>query len=222
MRLLPPSQKPDNPDDPSRPPPQMSWTGEPTRLSCRTHSPALTTPQPFRAEHHHGCAPTPSLPRALPLTSPRRRPRAVLRLQGRPGHIHGLPHDGRPARKGPPPAFLIPSLTDTTSPPNQWINDIADAGGSLYCFHIEAASPSPLPSSRALTSPHLPPTADPIALIDAIHDRKMKAGVAISPDTPSSAITDDVAELADMLLVMTVYPGPCTAPRHAPSADYIV
>ena len=33
---------------------------------------------------------------------------------------------------------------------------------------------------------------------------------------------DDVAELADMLLVMTVYPGPCTAPRHAPSADYIV
>lgn len=35
----------------------------------------------------------------------------------------------------------------------------------------------------------------------------MKAGVAISPDTPSTAIADDVADAADMLLVMTVYPG---------------
>lgn len=35
----------------------------------------------------------------------------------------------------------------------------------------------------------------------------MKAGVAISPDTPASAITDQIAEAADMLLVMTVYPG---------------
>lgn len=35
----------------------------------------------------------------------------------------------------------------------------------------------------------------------------MKAGVAISPDTPSAAVADDVAAAADMLLVMTVYPG---------------
>lgn len=35
----------------------------------------------------------------------------------------------------------------------------------------------------------------------------MKAGVAISPDTPSTAITDLIADAADMLLVMTVYPG---------------
>lgn len=35
----------------------------------------------------------------------------------------------------------------------------------------------------------------------------MKAGVAISPDTPSTAITDEIAAQADMLLVMTVYPG---------------
>ena len=51
------------------------------------------------------------------------------------------------------------------------------------------------------------PTDDPISLIDAIHERKMKAGVAISPDTPSTAITDEIGEAADMLLVMTVYPG---------------
>ena len=35
----------------------------------------------------------------------------------------------------------------------------------------------------------------------------MKAGVAISPDTPSTAITDEIGTAADMLLVMTVYPG---------------
>jgi len=37
--------------------------------------------------------------------------------------------------------------------------------------------------------------------------RNMKVGVAISPDTPSTAITDEVASAADMLLVMTVHPG---------------
>eukprot|EP00914_Ancora_sagittata_P027984 GHVO01054878.1.p1 GENE.GHVO01054878.1~~GHVO01054878.1.p1 ORF type:complete len:153 (+),score=15.70 GHVO01054878.1:29-460(+) len=72
--------------------------------------------------------------------------------------------------------------------PEKWVNDIADAGGSLYCFHIEA-------------------TSDPLSLITAIHDRNMKAGVAISPDTPSTAITDEIGREADMLLVMTVYPG---------------
>lgn len=49
--------------------------------------------------------------------------------------------------------------------------------------------------------------ADPVSLIHAIQARNMKAGVAISPDTPSTAISDEVGELTDMLLVMTVYPG---------------
>jgi len=74
--------------------------------------------------------------------------------------------------------------------PEQWIDDIADieAAGKQYCFHIEAAP-------------------DPISLINKIRERGMRAAVAISPDTPSSAITDEVGNLADMLLVMTVYPG---------------
>jgi len=72
--------------------------------------------------------------------------------------------------------------------PEKWVDAIASAGGALYCFHIEA-------------------TSDPISLINAIHAKNMKAGVAISPDTPSSAITDEVGNAADMLLVMTVYPG---------------
>ncbi len=49
--------------------------------------------------------------------------------------------------------------------------------------------------------------ADPVSLIHAIHERRMKAGVAISPDTASTSISDEVGELADLLLVMTVYPG---------------
>lgn len=35
----------------------------------------------------------------------------------------------------------------------------------------------------------------------------MLAGLAISPDTPSSSITDAMGTAADMLLVMTVQPG---------------
>ncbi|KAK0464924.1 ribulose-5-phosphate 3-epimerase [Desarmillaria tabescens] len=72
--------------------------------------------------------------------------------------------------------------------PEKWVDDIADAGGALYCFHLEA-------------------TTDPLSLIKSIRGRNMKAGVAISPDTPSTAITDEIANAADMLLVMTVYPG---------------
>lgn len=56
-----------------------------------------------------------------------------------------------------------------------------------------------------LTPPLLP--ADPLSVIKLIRDRNMKVGVAISPDTPSTAVTDEIANAADMLLVMTVYPG---------------
>jgi len=88
--------------------------------------------------------------------------------------------------KGVPGIFMDCHMM--VSQPEKWVDDIADAGGSLYCFHIEAAS-------------------DPVSLIHAIHERRMKAGVAISPDTPSTSISDEVGELTDLLLVMTVYPG---------------
>ncbi|KAF9076175.1 ribulose-5-phosphate 3-epimerase [Rhodocollybia butyracea] len=89
-------------------------------------------------------------------------------------------------RKGIPDIFMDCHMM--VAQPEKWVNDIADAGGALYCFHIEA-------------------TSDPLSLIKTIHARNMKAGVAISPDTPSTAITDEIAKEADMLLVMTVYPG---------------
>lgn len=88
--------------------------------------------------------------------------------------------------KGVPNIFMDCHMM--VAEPEKWVSDIADAGGALYCFHLEA-------------------TKDPMSLIDAIHSRNMKAGVAISPDTPSTAITDQVGTAADMLLVMTVYPG---------------
>ncbi|KAI3622478.1 ribulose-phosphate 3-epimerase [Moniliophthora roreri] len=86
--------------------------------------------------------------------------------------------------KGVPGIFMDCHMM--VAQPEKWVNDIADAGGALYCFHIEA-------------------TSDPISLIKAIRDRGMKAGVAISPDTPSTAITDEIGTAADMLLVMTKF-----------------
>ncbi|KAG9007693.1 RIBULOSE-phosphate 3-epimerase [Tulasnella sp. 427] len=74
------------------------------------------------------------------------------------------------------------------SDPLRWVDAIADAGGSLYCFHYEA------------TDNHL-------EVISKIKSRGMKAGVAISPPTPSTVISEEIAEAADMLLVMTVQPG---------------
>ncbi|KAF8507580.1 Ribulose-phosphate 3-epimerase [Hysterangium stoloniferum] len=89
-------------------------------------------------------------------------------------------------KKGIPDIFMDCHMM--VAEPEKWVDDIADAGGALYCFHIEA-------------------TKTPLPLIQAIHAKGMRAGVAISPDTPSTAISDEVGTAADMLLVMTVYPG---------------
>ncbi|KAG8896345.1 RIBULOSE-phosphate 3-epimerase [Tulasnella sp. 403] len=74
------------------------------------------------------------------------------------------------------------------SDPARWVDDIADAGGKLYCFHYEA-------------------TDDHMSVIAKIKSRNMQAGIAISPDTPCTAITKELGNAVDMILVMTVYPG---------------
>ncbi|KZV92486.1 ribulose-5-phosphate 3-epimerase [Exidia glandulosa HHB12029] len=89
-------------------------------------------------------------------------------------------------KKGIPDIFMDCHMM--VAQPEKWVDDIAAAGGALYCFHIEA-------------------TSDALSLIKAIKAKGMQAGVAISPDTPSTAITDEIGNAADMLLVMTVYPG---------------
>lgn len=73
------------------------------------------------------------------------------------------------------------------SKPEQWVEDIAKAGGDQYTFHIEA-------------------TNDPKALIKQIRDAGMKVGCAVKPDTPAETLYE-IAPLLDLALVMTVEPG---------------
>lgn len=44
-------------------------------------------------------------------------------------------------------------------------------------------------------------------MIKSIQSHGMLAGLAISPQTPSTAITDEMFHAADMILIMTVHPG---------------
>lgn len=73
------------------------------------------------------------------------------------------------------------------SKPEQWVQDIADAGGDQFTFHLEA-------------------TADPLALIQQIRDAGMKVGVAVKPGTPVEQVFP-LVDKVDMVLVMTVEPG---------------
>jgi ribulose-phosphate 3-epimerase len=44
-------------------------------------------------------------------------------------------------------------------------------------------------------------------VINLIHEHGMLAGLAISPDTPSDVVTDELGNAVEHLLVMTVRPG---------------
>lgn len=77
------------------------------------------------------------------------------------------------------------------SNPAQWIDEIAASGGSSYTFHLEACKSE----------------TEPLELVQQIHSKGMKACVAISPQTPSTKISDELGSKVDMILVMTVHPG---------------
>ena len=53
---------------------------------------------------------------------------------------------------------------------------------------------------------HYESTENPAEVLKAIRAAGKKSGLSISPDTPAEAI-EELLELADMVLVMTVYPG---------------
>lgn len=72
------------------------------------------------------------------------------------------------------------------NPENQ-LKAFADAGADWITFHYEA-------------------TAHSHRLIQAIHEMGKKAGIAICPGTPVSAL-QDILEYVDLVLVMTVNPG---------------
>ncbi|SCZ87755.1 BZ3500_MvSof-1268-A1-R1_Chr2-3g05223 [Microbotryum saponariae] len=84
-----------------------------------------------------------------------------------------------------------PARASLWRPRAVWVKDVADAGGKSYTFHLEALSE--------------PEKAH--ELVQLIHSTGMRAAVAISPATPSSAISDALGNSVDMLLVMTVVPG---------------
>ena len=71
--------------------------------------------------------------------------------------------------------------------PEKYIDKFIDAGSDGVCFHVEA-------------------TENPGKCIDMIHARGKKAGIAISPDTPVSAIEEYLGNV-EMALVMSVHPG---------------
>jgi ribulose-phosphate 3-epimerase len=71
--------------------------------------------------------------------------------------------------------------------PEQHLGAFADAGASSITVHQE-------------TCPHLHRT------IQRIHDHGIKAGVALNPGTPVSALAD-VIDALDLLLIMSVNPG---------------
>lgn len=73
------------------------------------------------------------------------------------------------------------------SEPLRYIDDFAKAGADMITFHLESDS-------------------DAAATIDAIHQKGLKAGIAIKPKTPAEAVKPYL-DRVEMVLVMTVEPG---------------
>lgn len=71
--------------------------------------------------------------------------------------------------------------------PEKYADAFIDAGADIVTFHIEAVD-------------------DPARVIEKIRSRGVKAGIAISPDTPAEAVFPFLPSVK-MVLVMTVYPG---------------
>ncbi len=71
--------------------------------------------------------------------------------------------------------------------PQRYIKDFVDAGADIITFHYEACE-------------------DPESVVDLIHSYGVRAGVALKPATPVSAIAN-LFDKIDMVLIMTVEPG---------------
>ena len=71
--------------------------------------------------------------------------------------------------------------------PLDYIDAFADAGADIITFHLEAQS-------------------EPDMTIEKIHERGIKAGVVIKPETPAEAVYPYLDRVY-MVLVMTVQPG---------------
>ncbi len=88
-------------------------------------------------------------------------------------------------RKVLPDAIIDMHLMVTE--PGRFIDKWKACGANIVTFHIEAVM-------------------DPIQMVRSIHENGMRAGVAIKPATPVSAIEEIINEV-DMILIMSVEPG---------------
>ncbi len=71
--------------------------------------------------------------------------------------------------------------------PERYVSRFIDSGADWLTFHVEA-------------------TEKPAAVLESIKKAGIKCGAVISPDTPTSALTD-LFPLCDIALLMSVYPG---------------
>lgn len=126
-------------------------------------------------------------------------------VEGRSWNIYGLPYDGRSSRESKYLCVFMPCTNLTSQSSGLKISPMQADRYTAFISRRRVCSVFAFSFVVVNSHSHIP--ADPLALIDLIHQHKMKAGIAISPDTPSTAITDEVAAAVDMLLVMTVYPG---------------
>ncbi|MDR1230993.1 MAG: ribulose-phosphate 3-epimerase [Spirochaetaceae bacterium] len=94
---------------------------------------------------------------------------------------HKLVADVRPLSQLPFDVHLM------TNGPDRHIADFAKAGADLITIHLEAAV-------------HIH------RILGAIHERGKKAGIAVVPSTPVSALSE-ILSVVDLVLVMTVNPG---------------
>lgn len=74
--------------------------------------------------------------------------------------------------------------------PDQWVQDMADAGTDIFTFHIEVSDDG----------------EKILSIIEKVKAAKMKVGLAVKPNTPVDTLFPYL-DLLDQVLVMTVEPG---------------
>jgi ribulose-phosphate 3-epimerase len=104
------------------------------------------------------------------------------------------------------PRLEEPPTLSTTKPPVRAVS---------HSFILSSAVLPP----ALLMSPCRPSPETPIDVAKQIHDAGMKAGIAISPDTPADVISQEIADSVDMILVMTVHPGQPALPTQTRSSQ---
>ncbi len=72
--------------------------------------------------------------------------------------------------------------------PERYIKEMAECGADGITVHLEAVD-------------------DAMSAIQMIHDCGKKAGLSIKPETPVSAVSDELLKCLDLVLIMTVQPG---------------